>query len=458
MSDIATPLRIAIITDQDQDLACRAVSLPFSLEGYPPLEIELFSVAPAGAAGGPVAGLKPEDFDIILDERQGAAPAATWSLRSEKVITGALAKILEQLVCQREELRQKQEINAGVINSATDAIITINEDHRIVGYNRGAEEILGYSRAEALGQDLSLIIPPPYKEVHRDYVRRFIATRQPRVIGKHVRLTAQRRDGTEFPMSISFSVAEIFGNLYFTGIIRDITAYKDMEDRLLQSERLAAVGETVTRITHEIKNPLLIIGGFARQLLRVSGLDAKSQQKLSIIAEEVERLETLMAEMRDFVRPPAAKKSLGRIEPVLEEVLELFQDTLKEHHIEVRRTVEGPLPPVNFDPQQIHQVLVNLFKNALEAMPRGGTLSVDCRVKGENLEISVSDTGEGMSPEVADKIFQPYYTTKEKGTGLGLAICQFIVKEQHGGCLDVKSAPGQGSTFTIQIPLEAGPG
>jgi two-component system sensor kinase FixL len=458
MSDIATPLRIAIITDQDQDLACRAVSLPFSLEGYPPLEIELFSVAPAGAAGGPVAGLKPEDFDIILDERQGAAPAATWSLRSEKVITGALAKILEQLVCQREELRQKQEINAGVINSATDAIITINEDHRIVGYNRGAEEILGYSRAEALGQDLSLIIPPPYKEVHRDYVRRFIATRQPRVIGKHVRLTAQRRDGTEFPMSISFSVAEIFDNLYFTGIIRDITAYKDMEDRLLQSERLAAVGETVTRITHEIKNPLLIIGGFARQLLRVSGLDAKSQQKLSIIAEEVERLETLMAEMRDFVRPPAAKKSLGRIEPVLEEVLELFQDTLKEHHIEVRRTVEGPLPPVNFDPQQIHQVLVNLFKNALEAMPRGGTLSVDCRVKGENLEISVSDTGEGMSPEVADKIFQPYYTTKEKGTGLGLAICQFIVKEQHGGCLDVKSAPGQGSTFTIQIPLEARPG
>lgn len=327
---------------------------------------------PAPATTEPSPQPKLEDFDLVLDAKGLVTqlPDLPPEVRRQ-LIEGSAAQLLAELVCQLEELRQKQEIDAGVINSATDAIITINEDHVIVGYNRGAEQILGYSREEALGQDLKLIIPPPYKEVHQDYVRRFIATRQPRVIGKHVRLTAQRRDGREFPMSISFSVAEIQGNLYFTGIIRDITDYQEMEEKLLQSERLAAVGETVTRITHEIKNPLLIIGGFARQLQKVSGLDAKSQQKLSIIAEEVKRLETLMAEMRDFVRPPAAKKSLGRIEPVLDEVLELFADTLKEHHIEVQRIIEGPLPPTSFDPQQIHQVLVNLLKNALEAMPRG---------------------------------------------------------------------------------------
>ena len=101
----------------------------------------------------------------------------------------------------------------------------------------------------------------------------------------------------------------------------------------------------------------------------------------------------------------------------------------------------------------MRQVLINLFKNALEAMPRGGELTIATRVKGPDLEISVTDTGEGMAPEVAANIFQPYYTTKEKGTGLGLAICQFIVKEQHGGCLQAESTPGKGSTFTIRLPL-----
>jgi signal transduction histidine kinase len=186
-------------------------------------------------------------------------------------------------------------------------------------------------------------------------------------------------------------------------------------------------------------------------------LDDKGRKKLGIIAEEVERLEGMMTEMRDFVRPPTSQKSLGQIEEVLEETLEFFQDTFKEHHIEVRRLKESPLPPVSFDPKQMRQVLINLFKNALEAMPRGGQITISSRVKGSDLEISVTDTGEGMPPEVAANIFQPYYTTKEKGSGLGLAICQFIVKDQHGGCLEADSTPGKGSTFTIRLPLKEAP-
>ena len=131
------------------------------------------------------------------------------------------------------------------------------------------------------------------------------------MIGKHARLSAQRRDGREFPISISFSVAEIRDNLYFTGIIRDITEYKELEDRVLHTERLAAVGNTMTHIAHEIKNPLLIIGGFARQLIKVPGLDDKSRRKLSMIAEEVSQLEEMVAEMREFVRRPPAAKAPG---------------------------------------------------------------------------------------------------------------------------------------------------
>ena len=455
MIDKAKPIRIAILGDREE-AACPILTFPFSVADLIPVQLEFFEDLASHSQEQLRQALKnrpPEGFDLILARKGLASGLAP----ERQVISGPSAQILESLLLQLQELRQKQEINAGIINSATDAIVTINEDHVIVGYNRGAEQILGYTREEALGQDLKLIIPPPYKDVHREYVRRYVATREARVIGKHVRLTAQRRDGTEFPMSISFSVAEVRGNLYFTGVIRDMTETKEMEDRLLQSERLAAVGNTVTHIAHEIKNPLLIIGGFARQLIKASELDDKARQKLAIIAEEVQRLEGMVAEMRDFVRPPAPQKAPGRLEPLLTEVLEFFQDNFQEHHIQVRRQEDGPLPLVSFDPKQIRQVLINLFKNAVEAMPQGGELLVATRVKGSDAAVSVTDTGEGMAPEVLANVFQPYYTTKEKGTGLGLAICDFIVKEQHGGRLEVESTPGKGSTFTIHLPIFEAP-
>jgi signal transduction histidine kinase len=171
-----------------------------------------------------------------------------------------------------------------------------------------------------------------------------------------------------------------------------------------------------------------------------------------MIAEEVSHLEEMVAEMRDFVRHPAAQKRPGQITALVDEALEMFQDTFKEHNIQVRRVEEAPLPPVPFDPKQVHQVLINLLKNAVEAMDQGGEITITTRVREDKVEISVSDTGTGLAPEAAENIFQPYFTTKEKGTGLGLAICQNIMTE-HGGCIFADSPPGRGATFTIQLPL-----
>jgi two-component system sensor kinase FixL len=453
-----TPIRIAIVLN-GQEFLCQPVNLPFSLEGYPPVDVVLFSHKPDVLAGKPVntlSALEPEQFDLILDAQFITAGIDDFSAEKlDNLLKGPVVNFLKGLACQLQELRQKQEINSGIINSASDAIITINEDHVIVGFNHGAEQMFGYTRREALGQDLNIVIPPPYKAEHKAYVRRYVATREARMIGKHVRLTALRRDGSEFPMSISFSVAEIHDNLYFTGIIRDITEYKDMEKRVLQSEHLAAVGNTVTHIAHEIKNPLLIIGGFARQLLRTPDLDEKSGRKLSMIAEEVSHLEEMVAEMRDFVRRTPVQKHPGQILDILREVLELFHDTFEEHQIKVRWLEETPLPPLAFDPRQVRQVFLNLLKNALEAMPRGGELTITTRVREFQAEISIADTGEGMAPELAANIFQPYFTTKEKGTGLGLAICQSIIQE-HGGSISVDSTPGLGTAFIIQLPLIEG--
>ncbi len=473
-------IRIAIIIEREE-ASVMPLALPFSVIGYPLVEVEFFS------GGGPpkplpppnphlelqpealrlglvsekvlmpvrkLSDLIPRGFDLILDwqNRTAGLPQLT-SESLPHLVTGPGIPYLEKILCQFQEVRQKHEINANILINAADGIVTIDENHSIIAYNYGAEKIFGYTRQQALGQDLSLIIPPPHKEMHREYVRRFIATRQPRFIGKHVQLSAQRQDGAEFPMSISFSVANINGRLYFTGIIRDISEYKRMEERLLQSERLATIGNTVSHIAHEIKNPLAVIGGFARQLARTPGLTEKSQKKLTIITQEVERLEAMIAEMRDFVRLPAPRKSPGNLDRLLNEVLEFFQESFQDHHIRVHEARQKEMPEVNFDPEQMRQLLINLIKNAIEAMPEGGDLTLTTRLQGEQVEVSITDTGRGMTPEVKAKIFQPYFTTKEKGTGLGLAICQNIAQE-HGGCLLADSAPGQGSTFTIQIPLE----
>jgi two-component system sensor kinase FixL len=479
MVETPTPIRIAIIVDRTE-ASCLPLLLPYSAAGYPLIYIDFYQgePLPPTEAGRvrvpeyqpeavslglvpekshcpvpPLRELNPEAYDLVLDwqhwtkDLPGLPPEGLPNL-----ITGPAIPILEKVLCQYQELRQKHEINSGILLQGTDAIITINENHTIIGYNIGAEKMFGYPREEALMRDLSLIIPPPHKERHREYVRRYLATRTPHVIGKHLQLTAQRRDGSEFPMSISFSVAEVQGELYFTGIIRDISEYKAMEQRMLRSERLAAVGNTISHIAHEIKNPLAIIGGFARQLQKKSGLEEKDRRKLEIMVEEVGRLEAMIAEMRDFVRRPQPKKEPGDLEGLVDEILELFQETFAERGVAVVREKEPTLPPLVFDRQQIHQVLINLVKNALEAMPQGGTLTVATRLTDGQVEVRVSDTGQGMTPEVKANIFQPYFTTKEKGTGLGLAICQNIV-EEHGGCLLADSTPGQGSTFTIQIPL-----
>jgi two-component system, LuxR family, sensor kinase FixL len=456
MTTTPEAIRIAIVLTE-QGFCQPVVTLPFSLEGYPPIEIVLFGAnAEAGSdfQAHPLAELHPDRFDLVLDGQGLTAGLSGFSPQeAANLVAGPAARFFGGLVCQLQELRQRQEINTGIIHSATDGLITINEDHVIIGYNRGAEQMFGFTREEALGQDLKIIVPPPYKELHRQFVRRYLATREAHVLGRQRRITGQRRDGQEFPMSISFSVAEIHDNLYFTGITRDITEYREMEDQLLQSGRLAAVGSTVTHIAHEIKNPLLIIGGFARQLLKTPGLDDKARKKLSIIAEEVSRLEEMVAEMRDFVHRPPAQKQPGQIAGVIQEVLELLADTFKEHQIIVRQVEEAPLPPVAFDPKQMRQVFLNLLQNALEAMDRGGEITITRHLRGNNVEISITDTGEGMAPEVLSNLFQPYFTTKEKGTGLGLAICQSIVQE-HGGRLLADSTPGRGSTFTVRLPLE----
>lgn len=448
--------RVALIKTRPQ-VEHRTLSLPHGHGICPQVETVLLGLPPglSGSACKEIwRNLSDTSFDLVVDGRDASPdnPDLQEIVGTEALVSNQAAGVVWELVQQLEKSCSTGEIQANIIDSAADAIVTINEDHQIVSYNQGAVKIFGYARDEVIGTDLSILIPSPHKEKHRDYVRRYMATRDPHLIGKHVQLKAERKNGEEFPISISFSVADIGGNLYFTGIVRDISEYVELEEKVRQNERLAAVGNTVSQIVHEIKNPLMIIGGFAQQLLKAQTLDAKGLQKLAIIAEEVSRLESLMGEMRDYSRPPRLTRQIGQIETLFQDVLNLYSDTLKEKNIELIYTPPEPLPAYNLDYQQMKQVLVNLIKNASEAMPEGGEITVSVARRPLHLEIVVADTGEGMSQDVVENIFTPYFTTKSKGSGLGLAISRNIIRA-HNGDIEVESQSGKGSVFTIKLPL-----
>ncbi len=227
----------------------------------------------------------------------------------------------------------------------------------------------------------------------------------------------------------------------------------EMQKKLIRSERFAAIGEAAAYLSHEIKNPLMVMGGFAGQVEKSLSEEDDNRRKLKIIQDEAKRLESMLTEVRDFTRPSKSQKELQDINTIIESTLALLNSGLKETGVGCEKSLDGSLPSTFFDPHQIRQVLINLMKNALEAMPDGGKLTISSWRDGDYIKISVVDTGIGISPEVTEKIFDPFFTTKKRGTGLGLAVSRKII-EDHGGEISIQSKEGKGTTVTITLPIK----
>jgi len=236
------------------------------------------------------------------------------------------------------------------------------------------------------------------------------------------------------------------------------------QERLVRSERFAAVGEAAAHLGHEIKNPLLLMGGFAAQVRkRLIGSDPATDpqpdktreklcEKLEIIEAEALRLETLLREVSGFTKPNKPKLEEGDITQAVEDTVRLVESDCDERGIQCVVELDHGLPKVFFDPNQLRQVLLNLAKNAVEAMPSGGRITFRTWQDGQMVKISVQDTGGGMPPEVLERLFNPFFTTKTKGTGLGLSV-SYRIMEDHGGDIGVTSKVGQGSNFVLTLPV-----
>jgi len=336
-----------------------------------------------------------------------------------------------------------------ILDTATDAIISINSDHKIVLFNNAAERIFGYKRNEILNRDLNIIIPPQYGD-HYQFVSSFLKARTPKAMGQTLFLTALKKGGEEFPIQLGLSYHELEKEVTFTAIIRDVSQQKQLEKKLLQSERLAAVGQTVAHVAHELKNPLMIIGGFSNQI-RSSLSDEKTVQKLDMILDEVGRLEKLVVNLGDFTKVYNLVRRPTDIHSVIQDVIKIVKGIYPTDKYTFHLDFSPVLDEINCDPDKLKQVFINILVNGIEAMDDGGTIHITTEKWTNDIAVRVTDEGSGIAEEDLLRIFEPFYTTRDRGSGLGLAISYRVVRA-HEGDIWAESMPGKGTTFVVKLP------
>ena len=342
----------------------------------------------------------------------------------------------------------------GIIDSAMDAIITVDHEQKVVVFNDAAERMFQCTSQEAMGQPLDKFIPARFREIHRQHVKGFGRSgTTSRRMGQLGTVMGLRADGQEFPIEAAISHVTIQGNKLFTAILRDVSERTRLEEQLRRTERVAELGTVASGMAHEIGTPMNVILGRAEYLLdRV--VDEPVKKGLQTIVAQVERITRVMNQLLSFARRKPPQPGALRLQEVVENSLEMFRERLANHKVRVDIQMNPDCPSVFADNDQMNQVLINLVMNAVHAMPQGGTLRVGLEREKDMAKLTVSDSGHGIPKEVVGKIFDPFFTTKEfgKGTGLGLTVVKGII-EEHRGTIAVDSEEGRGSTFTVHLPL-----
>jgi PAS domain S-box-containing protein len=366
---------------------------------------------------------------------------------------------LQQQNAERElavqKLRETETLFRSLLESAPDAMVIVDSDGIITLVNSQTEKLFGYEREELLGQPVERLVPASLKERHQHHRVLFSKNPHVRPMGTGMELFAVRRDGSEFPVEISLSPIDTGREVLMSAAIRDITERKQAERLLQDKERLATLGTTAAVFAHEIGNPLNGISTslqIVKSILETSDkINPALQETLDIAFQEVQRLTNLLADYRTFARPQRLNLRPADMSEIIDEVLSAQMQSYRATKITLETQLEK-VPGMLVDREKIKQVILNLCKNAVEAMPEGGTLTVKTTPSEQGIVLEVIDTGEGI-PDGVD-VFQLFRTTKPEGSGLGLPIVQQIISE-HKGTIKYRSKIGKGTTFTIVLPVVA---
>ncbi|MCA1409638.1 PAS domain S-box protein [Bradyrhizobium sp. NBAIM20] len=365
-----------------------------------------------------------------------------------------------------EALRSQENHLRSILETVPDAMIVIDSRGIMQLFSSAAERLFGYSRQEAIGRNVSILMPEPDQSRHDSYLTRYLRTNDPHIIGIGRIVTGKRRDGTTFPMHLSVGKTQRAGEPHFTGFVRDLTEHQQTQARLqeLQSElvhvsRLTAMGEMASALAHELNQPLAAISNYmkgSRRLLAGSTDPnmPKVESALDRAAEQALRAGQIIRRLRDFVSRGESEKRVESLSKLIEEAGALGLAGAREQNVQLRFSLDPDADLVLADRVQIQQVLVNLFRNALEAMAqsqRRELVVANTRVADGMIEVEVSDTGIGFREDVIPNLFQTFFTTKDTGMGVGLSISRSII-EAHGGRMWAESNATGGATFRFTLP------
>jgi PAS domain S-box-containing protein len=502
------PLRVLIVEDSEDDMALLLRALR---RGNYELSFERVDTAPAMHAA-----LDRQPWDIIISDYtmpQFSGPAALNLLQQRKIdvpfiivsgtigedmavaamkagandyimksnltrLVPAIERELREAAGRREHQRAEAERRmaearfAGVLATAAEAIIVMDESQKIVLFNSSAEQIFGYTASAAIGQPLDLLLPPQSAEGHSPDIRAFAddSTTARKLGSRGLMLVGRRKDGAEFPIDASISKLYQDGQITFTVFVQDVSERKRLESQLLHAQKMESIGRLAGGVAHDFNNLLTAITGYSEFLLE--DLDQADPRRDDVveIKKAADRAATLTRQLLAFSRRQMLAPHVLDLNAVVSNMDKMLQRLIGED-VELITVLDPSLGRIKADPSQIEQVIMNLAVNARDAMPQGGqmtieTANVDLDASNVRQHISlrpgpyvlltVSDTGCGMDEETQSHIFEPFFTTKDrgKGTGLGLSTVYGII-EQSGGSIWVYSEPGHGATFKAYLPQVA---
>ena len=412
--------------------------------------------------GREVSGRRKDGSIFPMDLLVGEAQAG-----GETIFVGIVRDISRRRTAEFA-LQERESRLGSILDTVPDGIVVIDDHGSIQSFSPAAERLFGYSEAEIVGNNVSLLMPSPYREGHDGYLSRYRETGERRIIGIGRVVVGLRKHGETFPMELQVGEFQSGGARFFTGFVRDLTEQQHAQRRIqdLQSEvfhasRISVMGQMASTMAHELNQPLTAVINYleaARHLL--DSAPDPTERVADLIQRAVmqaERAGGVIRQLRQFVTKGETERRVEGLNKLVEEALALALVGTGQSGIRVTLELDSHLPPVLADGVQIKQVVVNLVRNAIEAMAECDRreLVVASREIAGMVEISVADTGLGIPPELADRLFEPFATTKKAGMGLGLSICRDIVEAHHGR---LTSAPGPkgGTIFRITLPAVEG--
>jgi len=369
----------------------------------------------------------------------------------------AAANVLSQVIEHDralEEIRRNVTWLERLIGTTQDAVLSIDRQGRVVLFNPAAERIFGYARGEVIGQKVNMLMAEPYATEHDEYIARYEKTGEARAIGRIRTVTARRKNGEPFPIELSVTEIAVDQDVHYAAFIRDISEKTRLQGQLLESERLAAIGTTAAKIGHELANPLngmsLTVQLLEQRLNKlVDGMESQLTPTVKRLKDEISRLQKLVGQFATISRKEKYVFRPVNLTQLIDDVVALQAPHLARNSIEIRTTLAPDLPAMSIDSDKIKQALLNLVKNAGEAMPQGGRITIDAFMAGDVVIVEITDTGEGIPLDI--DAFEPFMTTKKEGTGVGLVIVRQIVTA-HDGKISYRSKPGEGTTFRLELP------